>query len=118
MRMLQQNTVHLAAPVGVSVDANQTTQLPFARLQCILTESIGASLFSWQFPKISLQAMYQYWHYSDATNKIPPTKYLQASDVDFLGKAAKIRLCELKKVMTAIIDKKLLPKANILPLNT
>ena len=87
MRMVQQNTVRLVAspPVGVSVDANQTTQLPFARLQCILTESIGASLFSWQFPKISLQAMYQYWHYGDATNKIPSTKYLQASDVDFLG---------------------------------
>jgi hypothetical protein len=46
--------------------------------------------------------MYQYWHYGDAANNIPRAKYLQKSDVQYLGKAANIRLCELKKVMTAI----------------
>jgi hypothetical protein len=56
---------------------------------------------SWQFPKISLQAMYQYWHYGDTHNKQYPTSQVCASvrciDIDYLDIAAKIRLCELKK---------------------
>jgi hypothetical protein len=101
--MVQQNTVRLAAaaPEPVSVDANQTTQCPFARLHTQYKHSTdgkhGRVPSSWQFPKISLQAMYQHWHYGDASNNIPPAKYLQKSDVEYLGKAANIRLCELKK---------------------
>jgi hypothetical protein len=64
-------------------------------------------------------SMYQYWHYGDTHNKQYPTSQVCASvrciDIDYLDIAAKIRLCELKKVMTAI--EKLLPKA-FLPLNT
>ena len=108
MTMVQENTVRLAAaaPVPASVDVNQTTQRPFARLHAQYKHSTDGKYrrvpSSWQFPKISLQAMYQYWHYGDAANNIPPAKYLQKSDVEYLGKAANIRLCELKKVMTAI----------------
>jgi hypothetical protein len=109
MMMVQQNTVRLAAaaPEPVSVDANQTTQRPFAQLHTQYKHSTDGKYrhvpSSWQFPKISLQAMYQYWHYGDAANNIPPAKYLQKSDVEYLGKAANIRLfCELKKMMTAI----------------
>jgi hypothetical protein len=103
MRMVQQNAVRLAAaaPEPVSVDVNQTTQLPLTRLHTQYKHSSDGKYqrvpSCLQFPKISLQAIYQYWHYRDATNNIPPIKYLQASDVDYLGKKAKTRLCELKK---------------------
>ena len=46
--------------------------------------------------------MYQYWHYGDATNKIPPTKYLQTSDVDFWAKQQRSDFVNWKNVMTAI----------------
>ena len=54
---------------------------------------------SWKFPKLELQNLYAYWHCGDETNNIPPMKYLDKYDVDFLGKRARSTLSEHKRVM-------------------
>ena len=43
-----------------------------------------------------------YWHCGDETRQIPPMKYFHNSDVEHLGKASRVRLAELRKVMTVI----------------
>jgi hypothetical protein len=58
---------------------------------------------SWQIPKLTLQSMYLYWHCDDETRQIPPMKYFHNSDVEHLGKASRVRLAELRKVMTVIV---------------
>jgi hypothetical protein len=58
---------------------------------------------SWTIPKLSFQAVYQYWHCGDEANNIPPMKYLTKSDVDYLGRGARIRLSEMRKLV-AILD--------------
>jgi hypothetical protein len=57
---------------------------------------------TWQIPKLSLQPMYVYWHCGDDANRIPPMKQLHNSDVEYLGKSARVRLSEMRKVMGAI----------------
>ena len=59
---------------------------------------------SWVLPKISFQAIYQYWHCGDEANNIPPMKYFTKLDVDYLGKGASTRLYELRKLMN-MVDK-------------
>lgn len=46
--------------------------------------------------------MYQYWHCGDESNNIPPMKYLEKSDVSFIGKRARITLSEITKVVKMI----------------
>jgi len=58
---------------------------------------------SWQFPKLKLQGMYQYWHSGDEVKNIPPMKFLENTDVQHLGKRARTTLGEIRKVM-ALID--------------
>ena len=53
-------------------------------------------------PKVSLQAIYLYWHCGDEAEKIPPMKFFSNSDVRHLGKTMRVRLGELRKVMKAI----------------
>jgi hypothetical protein len=57
---------------------------------------------SWQIPKLTVQSMYLYWHCGDETRQIPPMKYFHNSDVEHLGKSARVRLSEMRKVMGAI----------------
>ena len=57
---------------------------------------------SWTFPKLNLQPMYVYWHCGDPTNNIPPAKHLMTCDVNFLGKGARGRISELRRVMGLI----------------
>ncbi|KAL7509504.1 hypothetical protein ACHAXN_010960 [Cyclotella atomus] len=60
---------------------------------------------SWVLPKISFQAIYQYWHHcGDEANNIPPMKYVTKLDVDYLGKGGSTRLYELRKLMN-MVDK-------------
>ena len=102
-RMVQDNNPSVeGGGAGTGVLVNQQ---PFARLHVQYRHSDGKERRvppSWSMPKISLLGMYQYWHFGDAANNIPPMKYFQSTDVDFLGKTMKIRLCELKKIMTSI----------------
>ena len=106
-RVIQENVGVAGANnnTQASTSVNPLTQQPLARLQRQYQHPDGKVRRvppSWEFPKISLLAMYQYWHYGDATKKIPPMKYLHASDVDYLGKGSRVRLAEVRKIMTAI----------------
>ena len=64
---------------------------------------------SWTIPKLGLHLMYAYWHCGDPANGIPEMKHLLASDVSYLGKGAKTRLSEMRKVMT-LIDREAISK--------
>ena len=48
--------------------------------------------------------MYVYWHCSDESEKIPPMKFLEKTDVTFIDKQAHVSLSELRKVMCCIDD--------------
>ena len=86
-------TIHLLKEAGLELECWSINNLLQDCMYNIDTVSM---------PKISLLGMYQYWHFGDAANNIPPMKYFQSTDVDFLGKTMKVRLCELKKIMTSI----------------
>jgi hypothetical protein len=58
---------------------------------------------TWKFPALPLQNMYVYWHCGDEEGGIPPMKYLECSDIDFI-KRGKKALSEIKSVMQ-FIDK-------------
>jgi hypothetical protein len=58
---------------------------------------------TWSFPKLPLQNMYVYWHCGDEEGKIPPMKYLESNDIDFM-KRGKKSLSEIRLVMQ-FIDK-------------
>mmetsp|Transcript_6132 Transcript_6132/g.13436 ORF Transcript_6132/g.13436 Transcript_6132/m.13436 type:complete len:353 (-) Transcript_6132:11-1069(-) len=57
---------------------------------------------SWTFPSLPLQSMYLYWHCGDEEQQIPPIKYFEPIDVDFLCKRARTNLNECRRVMEAI----------------
>ena len=57
---------------------------------------------SWTFPSLQLQNMYLYWHCGHEASKVPPMKFFQNKDIDFLGKRARVGLCECRRVMEAI----------------
>lgn len=105
-RVIQENgVVRGNTDTQASTSVNPLTQQPLARLQRQYQHPDGKVRRvppSWEFPKLSMLAMYQYWHYGDATKKIPPMKYLHSSDVDYLGKGGRVRLTEVRKIMTAI----------------
>ena len=67
---------------------------------------------SWTFPSLQLQNMYLYWHCGVESLKIPPMKYFQHKDIDFLGKRASTTLCECRRVM-GVIDKEAMRKGVI-----
>ncbi|KAL7542442.1 hypothetical protein ACHAWF_007176, partial [Thalassiosira exigua] len=54
------------------------------------------------FPKLPLQGMYLYWHCGDEEHNIPPMKYFDNRDVDFICKRARSNLRECGRVMRAI----------------
>lgn len=56
----------------------------------------------WTFPKLGLQKLYVYWHCGDESKGIPPMKRLWTSDVDHIGKRARVALSEIKRVMSLI----------------
>jgi hypothetical protein len=58
---------------------------------------------TWEFPTLPLQNMYVYWHCGDEEKGIPPLKYLEHSDIDFISRGKKA-LSEIKSVMQ-FIDK-------------
>ena len=78
-RVIQDNGVARANnnTPQASTSVNPLTQQPFARLQRQYQHPDGKvcrSAPSWEFPKISLLAMYQYWHSGDwGCNKENPT---------------------------------------------
>lgn len=105
------NSMNHSSAVGAVTNASGgeriATQQPLARLHVQYKHSDGKYRRvppSWVFPKVGLQVMYQYWHCGDESNRIPPIKFFANSDVDFLGKTSRIRLSELRKVMSAIDD--------------
>lgn len=85
--------------------AQSTLGRPNIRLVCEYRHSSDGKSrrvpSTWKFPSLPLQNMYQYWHTGDESNKIPPMKWFQNEDVDFL-KRGRINLSECRKVMTAI----------------
>ena len=52
-----------------------------------------------------LQNMYLYWYCGGKKEHVPPVKYFQNSDVDFLSKRAHTTLSKCKKVITVINNK-------------
>ena len=48
--------------------------------------------------------MYLYWHRGDEEKNIPPMKFFEKKDVDFLCKRARSNLTECRKVI-AVIDR-------------
>lgn len=53
---------------------------------------------TWTFPSLPLQNMYVYWHCGDEAGHIPPMKWFEASDVNFLKRGLK-KLSEIRRVM-------------------
>jgi len=57
---------------------------------------------TWSFPHCNLQDMYMLWHCGDYQNRISPMKSFDNSDVNFLGKRARMNLNEVKNLMATI----------------
>jgi len=57
---------------------------------------------TWTFPHFNLQDMYILWHCGDYQNRISPMKLFGNSDVNFLGKRARMNLNEVKNLMATI----------------
>ncbi len=98
----------IQSTVSADADGNNATNARFmARLHRQYSHPDGKSRRvppSWVLPKISFQAIYQYWHCGDEANNIPPMKYFTKLDVAYLGKGASTRLYELRKLMN-MVDK-------------